>query len=104
MWMENRKHNRYGMVWQLRWTVKGWEATWTRQIERKIYGNDVVVEGEWEDGQLNGKAVVSWNENHYEYEAYDGKYNGKYIYITTVMVVVGKGVKSWKISWEKEIV
>ena len=32
------------------------------------------VEGEWKDGQLNGKAVVNWSDgDRSEYEAKDGK-------------------------------
>ena len=38
------------------------------------------VEGEWKDGQLNGKAVQNWSDgNRQEYEAKDGKHNGKLI-------------------------
>ena len=38
------------------------------------------VEGEWKDGQLNGKAVENLsNGDRYEYEAKDGKVNGKFI-------------------------
>ena len=38
------------------------------------------VEGEWKDGQLNGKAVVSWGDgSRQEYETKGGHINGKYI-------------------------
>ena len=38
------------------------------------------VEGEWKDGKENGKAVWNrWDGDLHEYEATDGKYNGKLI-------------------------
>ena len=44
-----------------------------------MYGHDVVVLGEWKDGQLDGRAVENWNEAEIEYEIKDGKINGKFI-------------------------
>ena len=37
------------------------------------------VQGEWKDGHINGKAVQNWSGYRDEYEAKDGKYNGKLI-------------------------
>ena len=45
----------------------------------KGYGSNHTVEGEWEDGYLNGKVVENCFESREEYEAKDGKINGKYI-------------------------
>ena len=41
-------------------------------------GYNQTVEGEWEDGQLNGKAVYNGSEFRQEYEAKEGKINGKF--------------------------
>ena len=39
---------------------------------------NATVEGEWKEGQLNGKVAENWsNGNRYEYESIDEKYNGK---------------------------
>ena len=40
---------------------------------------NITIEGEWKDSRLDGKAVEKWNGNRKEYEAKDGKYNGKCI-------------------------
>ena len=45
----------------------------------KEYGQDHAVEGEWKDGQLNGRAIYNGHGYRNEYEAKDGKINGKYI-------------------------
>ena len=43
-------------------------------------GGNWTVEGEWKNGLLNGKAVENhWSGGSYEYEAKDGKYDGKFI-------------------------
>ena len=41
--------------------------------------NKGTVEGEWKNGQLNGKVVYYGNEYRLEYEAKEGKKNGKLI-------------------------
>ena len=40
---------------------------------------DRTIEGEWKDGQLDGKVIEKWKEDSDEYEAKDGKINGKFI-------------------------
>ena len=42
-------------------------------------GSHWTVEGEWKDGLLDGKAVENNIFGHDEYEAKDGKKNGKFI-------------------------
>ena len=43
-------------------------------------GINWIVEGEWKEGLLHGRAVENdYDGDHGEYEVKDGKWNGKYI-------------------------
>ena len=47
---------------------------WTRD------DGEETVEGEWKDGQLDGKVVQNWSGgDRWEYESKSGMINGKYI-------------------------
>ena len=47
----------------------------------KWNGGNWIVEGEWKEGLLHGRAVENgrYYRHHREYEVKDGKWNGKYI-------------------------
>ena len=50
-------------------------------MEGSIANHQAIIEEEWEDGRLHGKAVQNSGDGDYEeFEAKGGNYSGKFIY------------------------
>ena len=73
---------------KIKWEWEGYNGTYSGEVkDKQPHGvgrwtsddGKKTVEGEWRDGKENGKAVYDWNKGRAEYEAKEGKWNGKYI-------------------------
>ena len=73
---------------EIKWEWEIWKGNYEGEIkDEKPHGlgkwkqddGEWTVVGEWRDGRVNGKAVANGYGNRYEYEAKDGKENGKFI-------------------------
>ena len=78
--MEWEFKDNYGAKWEGEYEgeVEGGKPNGIGRWKRD--GGNYIVEGEWKEGLLHGRAVQNYSDgDHREYEVKDGKLNGKHI-------------------------